>query len=84
MQGCLLVELFEWFNHFLASIYPNHLYCAVAFDVGIEEYEPGMGSGPVLIDYFNQLGYMCAEDFDDADANVLCRQKGYKGGYSYK
>lgn len=43
-----------------------------------------MGSGPVLIDYFNQVGYMCAEDFDDRDANVLCRQKGYKGGYSYK
>jgi hypothetical protein len=43
-----------------------------------------MGSGPVLIDYSGQKGYMCAENFDDNDAQVICRQKGFAGGYAYK
>ncbi|KAL4227453.1 CD5 molecule-like [Mactra antiquata] len=56
----------------------------VCFNVDIEEYRSGIGSGPVQIIHNNVKGYMCAENFDDLDANVICKQKGYTGGYAYK
>ncbi|XP_053406028.1 deleted in malignant brain tumors 1 protein-like isoform X2 [Mercenaria mercenaria] len=56
----------------------------LGIEVGIEEYSAGMGSGPVLIEHMTQKGYVCAENFDDKDATVICKQKGYTGGYAYK
>ena len=40
--------------------------------------------GPVLIDYFNQVGEICEENFDDRDAIVICRQLGFVDGFSYR
>ncbi|XP_052281888.1 deleted in malignant brain tumors 1 protein-like isoform X1 [Dreissena polymorpha] len=53
-------------------------------DVGIEEYTNSTGSGPVVVSVMGQNGYMCAENFDDRDAMVICRQLGYLGGYAFK
>ena len=42
------------------------------------------GVGPVLINYFNQEGFMCDRNFDDLDAAVICRQLDFKGGFAYR
>ncbi|XP_021368435.1 deleted in malignant brain tumors 1 protein-like [Mizuhopecten yessoensis] len=39
--------------------------------------------GRVQVKYFDHDGYICAEDFDDNDANVICKQAGFLGGFSY-
>lgn len=38
--------------------------------------------GYVKVTYFNQTGYICMDGFDAADANVICKQIGYLGGWS--
>lgn len=57
---------------------------STGIDGSIEEYEPGMGSGPVLVEFMSHKGYICAENFDDKDATVICKQKGFAGGYAYR
>lgn len=57
---------------------------ATGIDVSIAEFSLGIGSGPVMIEYMKQKGYICAEDFDDKDALVICKEEGYQGGYAYK
>ena len=42
------------------------------------------GVGPVFVDYFDQVGEMCDVNFDDRDANVICRQLGFVDGFSYR
>lgn len=40
--------------------------------------------GYVQVNYFNHLGMVCSEGFDDKDAEVVCRENGYVTGFSYK
>nr|AGM37975.1 scavenger receptor cysteine-rich protein 1 [Sinohyriopsis cumingii] len=39
--------------------------------------------GMVEIKLRNTWGYICPNHFNDADAMVLCRELGYKGGFAY-
>jgi hypothetical protein len=39
--------------------------------------------GTVSIRHFDIWGYICADDFDDAEATVICRELGFQGGFSY-
>lgn len=40
-------------------------------------------SGKVLIEYDGATGFVCSDDFDDADALVVCRELGFKKGRAY-
>ncbi|XP_052795723.1 neurotrypsin-like isoform X2 [Mya arenaria] len=40
-------------------------------------------SGKVSIRRFDNTGFFCANGFDDAEATVICREMGYKGGSAY-
>ncbi|XP_053374719.1 neurotrypsin-like [Mercenaria mercenaria] len=40
-------------------------------------------SGKVLIEHEGETGFVCSDDFDNADAKVVCRELGYKKGLSY-
>jgi len=37
----------------------------------------------VSILHFDIWGYICADNFDDADATVICRELGFHGGFAY-
>ncbi|WAR00368.1 LOW QUALITY PROTEIN: DMBT1-like protein, partial [Mya arenaria] len=39
--------------------------------------------GTVGIRHFEIMGYICADGFDDADAKVICREKGFQGGFAF-
>ncbi|XP_061172170.1 deleted in malignant brain tumors 1 protein-like [Saccostrea echinata] len=68
---------------------PSQQYASVVCSSG----EPPIGYkvelekghyGRVKMTYFNQTGYVCSEGFDAADANVICKQIGYLGGFAYQ
>ncbi|XP_045169127.2 neurotrypsin-like [Mercenaria mercenaria] len=40
-------------------------------------------SGKVLIEHEGETSFVCSDDFDNADAKVVCRELGYKNGRSY-
>ncbi|KAK3097126.1 hypothetical protein FSP39_006614 [Pinctada imbricata] len=39
--------------------------------------------GRVRVKYFNKAGFICSEGFDSGDANVVCKQLGFVGGFAY-
>ncbi|KAL3831556.1 hypothetical protein ACJMK2_023295 [Sinanodonta woodiana] len=39
--------------------------------------------GMVEVKVRNTMGYICPNHFTDADAGVICRELGYKGGFAY-
>lgn len=39
--------------------------------------------GTVSIRHFDIWGYICADDFDDAEATVICREKKFQAGFAY-
>lgn len=41
-------------------------------------------SGKVLIEYNGITGFVCNDEFEDTDAQVVCKELGYKKGLSYK
>ncbi|KAL5004337.1 hypothetical protein ScPMuIL_017793 [Solemya velum] len=48
--------------------------------VGIKHYR----WGNVILKHFGHDGLGCSEGFDDKDATVICRDRGYVGGFAYK
>ncbi|XP_052829164.1 deleted in malignant brain tumors 1 protein isoform X2 [Octopus bimaculoides] len=40
--------------------------------------------GEVLFQYFDHWGYICTDDFDEKEAQVVCKNSGYRGGFSFK
>lgn len=40
-------------------------------------------SGKVLIEHDGHTGFVCSDEFDNADAQVVCGELGYKNGVSY-
>lgn len=40
-------------------------------------------SGKVLIEHKGTTGFVCSDDFDNADAAVVCREMGFKKGRAY-
>lgn len=58
------------------------VYCIkIISDIGLELDNGHFGK--VMIKYFDHWGYMCSEDYSDKEANVICRQLGYNGGFAY-
>jgi len=41
-------------------------------------------SGKVYIQTGGQLGFLCSDDFTQADADVVCREVGYPGATFYQ
>ncbi|XP_060571753.1 deleted in malignant brain tumors 1 protein-like isoform X2 [Ruditapes philippinarum] len=67
---------------------PSKKYASVACSdtPGSGSYELRLNShnrGTVSIRHFDIWGYICADDFDDAEATVICRELGFQGGFSY-
>ena len=54
------------------------------FEVKIAEVSTGSATGHVIINYMGVDGYMCDNNFDSADAKVICKQLGYLGGYAFR
>ncbi|XP_052795709.1 scavenger receptor cysteine-rich domain superfamily protein-like [Mya arenaria] len=49
-----------------------------------EDYELKIHrSGKVTTRHFDNSGFICANGFDDAEATVICKEMGYKGGSAY-
>ncbi|XP_052793637.1 scavenger receptor cysteine-rich domain superfamily protein-like isoform X2 [Mya arenaria] len=49
-----------------------------------EDYELKIHrSGKVTTRHFDNSGFVCANGFDDAEATVICKEMGYKGGSAY-
>ena len=40
-------------------------------------------AGQLVVDIGGVVGRVCTKMWDDRDANVTCKQLGYKGGVSY-
>lgn len=67
---------------------PSKKYASVACSdlPASGEYELRLNShnrGTVSIRHFDIWGYICADDFDDAEAMVICREMGFNGGFAY-
>ena len=40
--------------------------------------------GPVIVMYSGAYGDICATNYDDTDAMVLCREAGFLTGFAYR
>ena len=43
-----------------------------------------LGDGKIRLNYFINDGFICAEDFMDSDAQVVCHEVGFSYGYGFK